>query len=448
MDFAELLSTTASKLKPDSAMLLFSQTTKRRNRDVFYDYRNSSDIIYLTGLNIPDIILYISSDKKIIFYLNFPDPGQERWTGKMITPEILQSRFKLEKDNIRESKNFWNDLPEILKNKRSLYIDFNMQNDDFVKIIKAVNDLNKNNRDATCGPDQLLHVGEILHEARVIKSRDEIEKIQRAAQVTQKGFIGVMKFTRKPGDEILYEYQIKSAVESIFRNSGIMDIAYPTIVASGNNANYLHYADHSRQIQRHDLILMDAGCEYMGYASDVTRTFPANGKFSESQKEIYKIVLEAQKNAIGLCQIGNTFEDIHNKAVHTVVSGLWNLGLFKEIPDANDNKERIQPLSIEEVIEKKYFRIFYMHYTSHFLGLDVHDVGKYYIDGKSRLLQSGMVFTVEPGIYLSEDYDFIPEKYRGIGIRIEDDILITENGHEILTKGIPKEIKEIEEITA
>jgi len=455
MSYREKLDTLADKLEPDSVLILFSAEKKVRNRDVHFEYRNSSDFLYLTGYNVPEMVLCLGSDKSLVVFMNYPDNRQERWSGKMLSPETVQSDLKLDDASVREFKKFWNDITEILKNKKIVYLELNHRFDFFSKLLQIMDDLNKNNRESQNGPDKIYHVHQPIHELRVIKSAMEIQKIRDAIEITGKGFTETMLYTRemcqqKKANDI-FEYNIKSRIESVFKNHGAMNLAYPTIVASGNNANYLHYESSHRQVNYGDLILVDAGCEFKGYASDITRTFPCSGKFTTPQREIYEIVLGAQKAAISQCLVGNSFESIHNTAVRHIVDGLWHLGLFKSIIDpevksAGKKHKLVKPGSVEEVIEKKYYQVYYMHYTSHYLGLDVHDVGRYFLNGKSRNLEPGMVFTVEPGIYISKEYRFAPECFRGIGIRIEDNIAITPAGCDILSKNIPREINEIENL--
>ncbi|MDH4261565.1 MAG: aminopeptidase P N-terminal domain-containing protein [Spirochaetia bacterium] len=455
MEYKNKLEQIAKKLEPDSILILFSPEKKVRNRDVHYEYRNSSDFIYLTGCNEPEMILCLTSEIKISIFMKFPDVKLERWTGKMLSPEKVELDLNLDKSDVRESKNFWDEIHDLLKNKKTIYLDYNENHENIQRLIVIINDLNKNSRDEVCGPEKIINLSHLLHESRVIKSPNEVKKIKEAIQITAKGFMDVMKFTRscfnKSENYTLFEYNVKARIESSFNESGATNLAYPTIVASGNNANYLHYENCDKLILPNELILIDAGCELFGYASDITRTIPASGKFSDPQKEIYNIVLGAQKIAIKNCTPGNTFEKIHECTVKYIVENLWELGFFKELlidnVDINNNDLKlIKPESIKEVIDKKYYRTYFMHYTSHYLGLDVHDVGKYYINGSSRKFEPGMIFTVEPGIYISEDYHFVPEKYRGIGIRIEDNILITKNGNEVLSENIPREVYEIENI--
>lgn len=444
--YIERLRQIAKSMMPDSFLILKAPEVKLRNRDVHFEYRNSSDLIYLTGYNTQDFILCLNSNANVIIYFKFPDPAQERWTGKMLSPAEVIKDLNLDEKNVREYKNFQADLPDLLKNQKNLYLDFSLENEDLKVILKTVNDLNKNTRDVTFGPSQIINSAAIIHESRVKKSADEIEKIQKAAQITRLGFIKAMSFTRSK--DTLWEYEVKAIIEQVFKENGADQLAYPTIAAAGNNINYLHYTGSQSAIGKNDLILIDAGCEWQHYAADVSRTFPAGGKFTTEQREIYSLVLTAQKNAIEQCKAGNTMEDVHQAAVRTLAEGLWDMGFFKEIPDENANHQMVRPASIDEVIEKKYYRLYYMHYTGHFLGLDVHDVGLYYKEDKARPLETGMVFTVEPGIYISADYDFVPQAFRGIGVRIEDDVLIGGNKEvDVLTFDIPKEIRDIENLT-
>ena len=261
-----------------------------------------------------------------------------------------------------------------------------------------------------------------------------------------------MLYTRKQikQKKTIYEYSLRSFLEAEFMKQGADTIAYPSIVAAGENTTVLHYINCRSNINSKDLLLVDAGCEYKGYASDITRTYPVSGKFSEAQKDIYKIVLRAQKSALKECKPGSTIGRIHDKAVRVLCEGLWDLDLFKKSITEEKNKKFIftKPSSLDEVIEKNYYSYYYMHYTSHYLGLDVHDVGNYYNHKKKhRKLEPGMVFTVEPGLYFPKIYNHIPKQYKRMGIRIEDDVLITKKGKEVLTEFVPKEIDEIESLS-
>jgi Xaa-Pro aminopeptidase len=447
MSYSEKIKAVAKKLDKNSILILFSSDPKRRNRDVFYKFRNNSDILYLTGLNFPEIILCLDSEEVLNIFMKFPDPEIERWQGKMTQPDYVTSQLGIDGKQIHEYTAFKEKLPEILKNKKSIYLDLNMDPEKLNQIIRHINNLNKNTRDKTFGPENIISAGSILHEVRIFKTNGEIKKIRQAIDITGNGFIETMKWTRKNLASGIFEYQIKSKIEEIFQFFGSHDLAYPTIVASGNNANYLHYDKCLDKVFDQDLVLVDAGCEWNSYASDITRTFPVSGKFTEHQKNLYNIVLNAQKNAIKLCKTGKCFEDIHQITVETIVDGLWELNLFSNIIDVNSTDSRlITPSSKAEIIDKKYYRLYYMHYTSHYLGLDVHDVGSYYDNNISRQLSNGMIFTIEPGIYIHKDYDFVPIEYRGIGIRIEDDILIHNEKPDVLSCNIPKEITEIEEL--
>ena len=286
---------------------------------------------------------------------------------------------------------------------------------------------------------------------RLFKEDSEISLMRRAAQISADAHTYLMSYGRSKisSKNKIYEYELRAFLEAEFFKKGSEALAYPSIIAGGENATILHYSKCDDLVESDSLVLADAGCEYKGYASDITRTFPISGKFTQTQKEVYSIVLAAQKSALKECKPGSNLKKIHDAAVRTLADGLWELGFLKKCIKEEKNKHFIftTPRSRKEVIQKEYYRPFYMHYTSHFLGMDVHDVGDYFIKEKHRPLKAGMVFTVEPGLYFPSIYKHIPKKFRGIGIRIEDDILITKDGFENLSQSAPKEIKDIEELS-
>jgi Xaa-Pro aminopeptidase len=276
------------------------------------------------------------------------------------------------------------------------------------------------------GPTRLIDAAEILHEMRLRKDPVEIELLERAGEISAAAHSAAMAAVR-PG---LYEYEIQAVVEYAFRRAGCHRWAYPSIVASGSNATVLHYEENSQEMKEGDLLLIDAAGEWDYVAADITRTFPVSGRFRPAQRRLYDVVLDAQKKAIAAARTGNRFEDVHQAALLVLVEGMIATGLLSGTP--------------EEVIQTERYRRYYMHKTSHWLGMDVHDVGRYQTEGSSRLLEPGMVLTVEPGLYVAAGDTEAPPEYRGIGIRIEDDILITETGNQNLTSGVPKEVAEIE----
>ena len=278
------------------------------------------------------------------------------------------------------------------------------------------------------GLGEFVMLDHLVHEMRLFKSKAEVGLISKAAQVSAAAHERAMRVCR-PG---MTEYQIEAELLHEFTRAGCRSAAYPSIVAGGANACTLHYTNNSDRLRGGDLLLIDAGAEYDCYASDITRTFPVNGRFSRAQRDVYSLVLEAQEAAIETVAPGRTFDDVHMAAVRTLVGGLRDLGALKG--------------GAKRIIEKERYKRFYMHRTGHWLGMDVHDVGDYRIDDQSRVLEPGMIMTVEPGLYIAPDDDKAPKRLRGIGIRIEDDVLVTKSGRDVLTAAAPKSIDEVESI--
>ncbi|MES0491032.1 MAG: aminopeptidase P N-terminal domain-containing protein [Leptospirales bacterium] len=463
MSYREKLKSAAERMEKDSILVMKAPERAKRNRDVYYNYRTSSDLLYLTGLSLENFYLVLTSDNEIEIYMEYPDLLKERWEGKMQNPEDTALALNISKESIFNVTLFWNQIGERLKNKKTLYFDFGEEPDFDQKLLQTLQTLNRNNRAKELGPERIIQVSELLHEMRLYKTASELKEIQTAVDISASAFTETMKFSRNySGSGPLTEHGLRTQIESLMFEQGATELAYPTIVAGGNNGTVLHYTECSSQLHKNDLVLIDAGCEWNGYASDITRTFPVGGKFSEEQKEIYSIVLAAQNRAFEECRKGNTLQSIHDSTLLVITEGLWELGFFKKIPDIdNDASEKKQnegskknntvvwakPESVKEVIERNLYRHYYMHSTSHYLGLDVHDVGKYRIAASEREIEPGMVFTVEPGIYISGQYDFVPEAFRGIGIRIEDDVVISESGKQIMSQNTPSSITDIENLS-
>jgi len=412
-----------SYLKPNEALVLFAASHKIRNRDVEYKFRQDSDYYYLTGITEPDGILFLKSDYSCHFCLP-KDKEKEIWTGirlgKQVCKEILQvdESFELTDWNTKKE--------ELFTNVFNLYYFFGKDFERDREILEISNTLQKKLRDGKFGPSQ-ISIPEFLHEMRMIKSPEELEILRKAVLATEKAHKKLMQ-TTKPG---MYEFELEAILEGQYRKSG-GESGYNPIVASGANATILHYTTNKSQLKEGDLVLVDSGAEIDYYTADVTRVFPVNKNFSTIQKDVYQVVLDAQKKAIQNSKAGNLFWDIHTSTIRLLSEGLKALGIFKE--------------SLDEILEKELYKKFYMHKTGHWLGMDVHDVGRYYTHGRSQVLQNGQVMTVEPGLYFDPSDEAIPKEFRGIGIRIEDDVLI--NGEEpiVLTKNIPKEILEIESL--
>jgi Xaa-Pro aminopeptidase len=400
-----------------------------RSNDTEYRYRQDNDLYYLTGFPEPESVCLFSPQhekERFILFVRPRDKDKEVWTGRRFGPERAKEVFEADAtytiDKLDEI------LPQHLATAEKVYYTLGRDEQMNAKVLDLMNRSRMMRQRTGRGPVSLIDPGELLHELRLFKSEGELGLMQRAITASTAAHRAAMTQTR-PG---MYEYEIEALLEFHFRRLGAAGPAYPSIVASGANAAILHYTTNDRQMQDGNLLLIDAAAEYGCYCSDVTRTFPVGSRFSPLQRDIYDLVLTAQKEAIALVRPGVRFDDVHQRATEILVDGLQEFGLLSG--------------ETKEIIEKGDHRKFYMHRTSHWLGMDVHDVGKYKIGEESRVLEPGMVLTVEPGVYIAEDAEGVPERFQGVGVRIEDDVLVTADGHEVLTKAIPKEIDEIEEL--
>ena len=415
-EFGERRTRVFTQMQPNSALLLFSEIEKRRNNDCTYPFRQDSYFWYLTGFNEPNaalLLLKTEQVEKAIIFLRPRDPLLETWNGRRLGVERAPQQL-----NVNEAysiEEFATVLPKILKNLTALY---------HVPEIHTWGD--KLVAESAVNFSEILDWRPMLSEMRLIKSPNEIRLMQQAGQITALGHIKAMQTTRPNR----FEYEIESDILHEFNRHCARFPSYNSIVAGGGNACILHYTENDRPLNDGDLVLIDAGCEFAMYAGDITRTFPVNGKFSQPQREIYELVLKAQKRAIELLVPGNSIKQANDEVIRIKTQGLVDLGILKG--------------DVDTLIEQQAYRQFYMHGLGHWLGLDVHDVGSHGQD-KQRILEIGMVITVEPGIYISEDAD-VPEQYKGIGVRIEDNLLMTEYGNKILTAAAPKEIADIENL--
>ncbi|MFI3256302.1 MAG: Xaa-Pro aminopeptidase [Psittacicella sp.] len=414
-EFLERRKKLINLLPENSLSFIFSSKEQTRNSDCEFKFRQNSYFWYVTGFNEPDSILVIEkSNSKIetTMFLREVDPLMETWYGKRLGTKKAPESLGVDKAyNI-------NDFMVIIKekiSKENLSIVLDESIEPWATKYKEELDLKINST-----------FKDILDEMRLFKSENEKKLLARAGEISASGHLRAMKNTR-PG---IYEYNIEHEIIYEFSRHGALYPSYNTIVAGGDNANTLHYTENDQLLQNNELVLVDAGCEFDYYAGDITRTYPVSGKFTEPQKEIYSLVLKSQKAALDFLKPGVTLQEASDLVIEILTQGLIDLGIIKE--------------SFEKAIEEKLYREFYMHGLGHWIGLDVHDVGAYRSD-KSRLLELGMALTVEPGLYISKKLD-VPEKYKGIGIRIEDDIIITELGNKVLTSLVPKEINDIEEI--
>lgn len=400
-------------------------------------FRANSDFYYLTGLHEAELIIILDKINPSVIFRNEISETEKRWSGEKISNQELSKNLNIPSSNILSLSKWPESLLNLLKNKKILYFNYT-DNLIFSQIIlNALKKAQSSTRGRDFFPNQIHHSNVLMHPARTIKDKKEIDIIKKAAEISAIAHNATMKWVWETQPK--YEYEVRGFIEKEFFSQGAEGLAYPSIVAAGKNATYLHYPQYNGKIQKNDLILIDAGCEYHSYASDITRTFSSSGKMNPYQKDIYDIVKKAQSASIEKSIPGNTLEDVHKASVDEIIHGLWDLGFFKKIPDNKNKKKMINPSSISEVKEKEYYKLFYMHKTSHYLGLDVHDSGMYYSQKKAIQLKKNMIFTVEPGIYIPNDYRFIHKEFRGIGIRIEDNILVNSKNSINLTQKAKKD---------
>ena len=400
-------------LGSSSLLILLASSEKERNNGINYQYRQNSNFHYLTGFNEP-LSAVVFFKKEVYFFCRKKNKEYEQWNGKLIGPSMAKTVFEF--NYAYDISNFEEKIKKFIKSSNKVYLDFS-DHDNFKYINNfIVNNLtNGKNRNLECIYDANI----LISQYRQIKSSNEIKIIKKSCEIASLAHIAAMKKC-KPG---LNEFDLENEICYTFGNHNARYNSYPPIVASGKNACILHYTSNNDVIKNNTIILIDAGCEYKMYASDITRSFPANGKFTSFQKDIYSLVLRAQSEALKKMKIGNFISEFHNTAVKVICDGLRDLKIIKK--------------SSDEILEKKLYLKYYMHGTGHFLGLDVHDVGMYTINNKPIRLKKGMVITLEPGFYMNQ---------KNIGIRIEDDILIDNDGPIVLTKDAPKSISKIEEI--
>ncbi len=416
-------------LSDDDAVLLFGAPHHIRNGDAEFKYRPDSDVFHLTGWEEPEVAVLLrpGADKPFVMFVQARDPAMEIWSGRRWGPEGAVSRFGA--DEAFPIGDLAAKLPDLLQGYRNLHYRVADDGDRDQLLVGALKAARRRaRRNGVDVPDAFVDPGRLLHELRLIKTEDEIEVMQRAAELTCEAHVRAMAGTR-PG---VHEFEIESLIEHTFRGGGGNGPGYTTIVGSGVNATILHYIENSSEMKDGDLVCVDAGCEFGFYTADVTRTWPVNGKFTTAQAEIYQVVLDAQEAAIAQAVEGNSIRSVHQVTVRALTEGMVRLGLLSG--------------DVDDLIANETFKRYYMHGTSHWLGLDVHDVGAYFKDGQSRPLAPGMVLTIEPGLYVAEDDQEAPEAYRGIGIRIEDDVLVTSGGNRVLTAAAPKTIDDVEAV--
>ncbi|HEX8422409.1 MAG TPA: Xaa-Pro aminopeptidase [Pyrinomonadaceae bacterium] len=421
------------RMEPDSIAIIPSAREANRSNDTDYRYRQDSDFFYLTGFNEPEAIAVVAPshpEHKFMLFVRPRDPEREIWDGRRAGVEGAMKEYGAEVAHTFQE--FRDKLPELLNGPTNLYYKLGANSALDEMIVRELRNLRANPRTAKHAPDHIIEPGTLLHEMRLIKSDEEIALMQRSADIAAEAHREAMRAAR-PG---MKEYEIEALIEHIFRRHGATAPAYTSIVGAGANATILHYINNDGTLQDGDLLLVDAGAEYQGYASDITRTFPINGRYTQAQREVYELVLKAQESCIEMARPGVTMDELKKHSIEIQTEGMVRLGLLQGDP--------------EKLIEEEKYKQFYMHGLGHYLGLDVHDVGPYYARGtkQGRPLEAGTVITIEPGIYIAPDTKDIPPQYLGIGIRSEDDVLITPEGNRVLTTAAPKQIEEIEQLMA
>lgn len=401
-------------------------TEKHRNSDSHYPYRFDSYFYYLTGFPEPEAVLVMvaGDTPKALLFCREKDPEREVWNGFRYGPEAACREFGL--DECHPIGKLEEMLPDLLADQPAVFYPIGADSEWDGRVLAALNAVRAKVRTGVAAPREIVEIRSLIDEMRLIKGPEELELMRKAAAIAGRAHVRAMRFAQ-PG---LAEYEVEAEILHEFRRHGAQAPAYTSIVAGGANACVLHYVENNAILRDGDLLLIDAGCELDGYASDITRTFPVNGTFSPVQREVYELVLAAQEAAIDAVKPGNPFDAYHEAALQVLVQGMIDFGLL--------------PGSADENIESGAYKQFYMHRTGHWLGLDVHDVGDYKRGSEWRALKPGMMLTVEPGLYI-RPADNVPTRFHNIGVRIEDDVLVTDSGNEILTDSAPKTVAAIED---
>ena len=414
----------------DAIVIVPAAPERIRNNDSHYPYRQDSDFHYLTGFGEPDAVLVLIPGRSAgaeILFCRERHPEREQWDGPRAGPDGAVEDYAL--DDAFPIEDIDEILPGMIEGRSRVYYHFGRDTDFDLRIIAWVNRVRGEMKKGARAPHEFVALSHLLHDLRLFKSAGELALMRRSAEIAAEGHFRAMQATR-PG---MYEHAVEAELLHTFRRHGAV-ASYEPIVGGGANACVLHYRANNALLNDGDMLLIDAGAEFHGYASDITRTFPVNGRYTKAQREIYDIVLAAQDSAIDQVRPGRAFNAYHDAAVRVISQGLIDLGLLEG--------------ELDEVIESGAFRKFYMHKTGHWLGLDVHDVGDYRIGDDFRELEAGMVLTVEPGIYIAPSLEGVPEAYRGIGVRIEDDVVVTKSAPDVMSTDVPRDASSIEALMA
>ncbi|WP_330114648.1 Xaa-Pro aminopeptidase [Pseudomonas sp. JS3066] len=420
-----------AQMEANSIAILPAAPVHIRNRDVEHVYRQDSDFQYLSGFPEPEAVLVLIPGREHGEYVLFcreRDPERELWDGLRAGQDGATRDFGA--DDAFPIGDIDDILPGLIEGRSRVYYSIGTNTEFDQHLMEWVNTIRSKARQGAQPPKEFVALDHLLHDMRLYKSASEVKVMREAAEVSARAHVRAMQASRAG----LYEYHLEAELEYEFRRGGAKMPAYGSIVAAGKNACILHYRENDALLKDGDLVLIDAACELDCYASDITRTFPVSGRFSPEQKAIYELVLKSQEAAFLEIAPGKHWNEAHEATVQVITSGLVELGLLKG--------------DVDELIASEAYKAFYMHRAGHWLGMDVHDVGEYKVGGEWRVLEPGMAMTVEPGIYIGADNQDVPKKWRGIGVRIEDDVVVTKTGCEILTGGVPKTVDEIEALMA
>lgn len=414
-------------MAPNSIAIIPAASEQTRSRDTQYTYRQNSDFYYLSGFDEPDSLLVLAPGRpkgEFILFCRERNKDKEIWEGIMAGPEGAKKDFAADESFTIEQAD--KHLPKLMDGCQKIYYPVGQNAAFDAQVIAWLNTVRAKARAGAQPPEEFASIDALIHNLRLIKGDEEIALMEASCALAAKAHVRAMEYC-KPG---VWEYQLEAEIMHTFAMNNARSAAYNTIVGGGVNACILHYTNNNQALKAGDLVLIDAGCELDFYAADITRTFPVSGKFSAPQKALYELTLKAQAAALAAMVPGRRWNESHEASVQVITQGLIDLGLLKG--------------DTQELIKTEAYKRFYMHKVGHWLGMDVHDVGAYKVDGQWRILEAGMTMTVEPGIYVQPDDETVDEKWRGIGIRIEDDVLITPTGNKVLTRGVPKTIEAIE----
>ncbi|WP_166263321.1 Xaa-Pro aminopeptidase [Marinobacter caseinilyticus] len=430
-EFADRRRRLMEQMAPDSIAIVAAAPERTRNRDVLHPFRQDSDFQYLTGFGESDAVLALIPGREhgeSVLFCKERNPEKELWDGFLAGPEGAIERFGL--DDAFPIADIDEILPGMIEGRSRVYYPLGKDQAFDTQVMDWIHIIRSKVRSGAQPPGEFVALEHMLHDLRLYKSANEIKAMARAGEISAQAHCNAMVRARQGG----HEYNLEATLIHTFMEHGARSTAYPSIVGGGTNGCILHYIENSAPLAEGDLVLIDAGCELECYASDITRTFPVSGRFSEPQRALYEVVLAAQYAAIDAVRPGNHWNHPHEAALRALTQGLVDLGLIN--------------LSLDDALAQEAYRPFFMHRTGHWLGLDVHDVGDYKVGGAWRVLEPGMALTVEPGLYIAPGNTEVNEQWRGIGIRIEDDVVVTKDGCRVLSDGVPKEISEIEALMA